>query len=737
MGNGLAPREGAVERRSVGGRISARTCDTRCARTRRATQSRPATGVRADGDHDGGGLVAAAGLRLRALRPLDATRIRRLMLTRHLGATVAISQVQDTPTVPGVRETSPPSAYADDLEWERSAIIVGDSAASAGRLPSSHAGAGAEERRHARWLRHQRELARAGALRRWRAEWLDLHLPGWQRPLDRRWRAQAVGVASYRVEHGRLPSMNATDGDVRRLGNWLHAQRRLRRAGELESLRGMWLDLNLPGWDDPTSEAWYSNAKACALRATAEGRLPSGTTDTADEQRLAGWLRSQRSAARNDRLAPERLDWLDEAIPGWDQPAVFAWLVTARELVAFRTTELRLPRARATGDPAERRLGGWLARQRSQHAAGRLPELRAGWLNEHLSCWQERVSDQWSSHLDATIAFAAAGGRLPARSATADAEERALATWLGNQRATGHSGRLSAERRRQLDAVLPGWASVRSARWSTAAEALARFHATHGRLPGLAEVGSDACRLAAWLGRQRTAASAGALPADRERWLRLHVPGWRTPHLSSWLMTAERVAQFRGEQGHLPTRRNSAPPLERELGVWLNNQRTAARSARLAPERARWLDEQLTGWDDPRFAAWTVRAFVVVEYRGATGCLPHGRANDELARRLGSWLETQRSVRRAGGLDARRLDWLDRHLPGWLSAETVGERMSERTARTSADGPRSLGRRDIASPEATLDEWLGRLALRGRERLHDDQLRWLDANLPGWDQRSA
>lgn len=664
------------------------------------------------------------------------------MLTRDSGAPGTVSPSRDLPTAPDMRvtpstATTAPTPYADDLDWERTAQGVVELASRCGRLPSAGTDADDVERRHARWLRHQRELARTGTLRRWRAEWLDRHLPGWRRPSETRWRAHAVQVAIHRIEHGRMPTMNAADEDGRRLGNWLHTQRRRHRSGRLDPERGVWLDLNLPGWDDPAADAWYANAESCALHVTDSGRFPAGGADDAAERRLAIWLRGQRVIARRGRMADERGRWLDEAIPGWDRPHETDWLTVATSLVAFEASTGRMPATGADAAPAERRLATWLSRQRSRHAAGRLPERHVAWLDERLPSWRARATDQWSCRLEATIAFAVAIGRLPARSAEADGTERGLAIWLANQRAANRRGDLSADRVRQLGAALPGWASVRVTSWSANADALARFAGAHGRLPGLTEPDAEARRLAIWLGRQRTAANAGALAPERERALRLRVPGWRTHHLSAWLATAERVARFHGDQGRLPTRRSDAPPLETELAVWLNNQRSAAKAGRLAPERERWLDEQLPDWNDPRFSAWLVRARAIVDHRDTAGHLPNGGSSDRLARRLGTWLEAQRAAQRAGSLESRRAEWLDMHLAGWATAETVGRPAGTRTGADD-DGPPLRDRvRRIDDREATLDAWLTRIVARGRDRLHGEQLEWLDANIPGWDQRSA
>lgn len=564
-------------------------------------------------------------------------------------------------------------------------------------------------------------------------------MPTWRRPLDASWRARAVGVAGYRVEHGRLPATGSDDEAARRLGNWLHAQRRLHRAGRLAPARIAWLDLNLPDWDDPASEQWYDKAERVAHLTHDLGRLPTRGSGDDEERRLAIWLQVQRTTARQNRLPPARREWLDDALPGWDRPRESAWAGTAESVRAFRHETGRLPAARAAGDAAERRLGQWLAKQRTLREKGSLAVERAEWLDERLPGWSGDGAAVWSERLAAIVAFANEHGRLPARSATSERSETALAVWLANQRAADRHGRLSPERGLRLDLELPGWRSGRANGWRASAEAVVRFHDEHGRLPGTTDTDAESRRLGAWLARQRVAANEGRLSTERERRLRLHLPGWRSHHLNAWIATGERVARFQGEHGRLPTRRAAASPLERELGVWLNNQRTAARSAQLAHERRRWLDEQLPGWDDPRLATWIMRGSAVAQFRARVGRLPSPRASEPHARRLGAWLETQRAAHRAGTLDSRRVAWFETHLTGWRFEATTRFAAEETRLRrpVTAIEPHVAGSRRPAGSPAILDEWLARLATRGREQIGDHQLRWLDANLPGWDRRDA
>jgi len=623
------------------------------------------------------------------------------------------------------------------MSWSSTADALTAFLSRAHCLPSSSRCRPAEERRLARWIRHQRELARSGQLADDHAAWLDGHVPGWRHPLDASWRTHAVGVATYLVEHGRLPASTADDEHARRLGNWLQAQRRRFRAGLLERARAEWLDLNLPDWHDPTAERWYTAAERAVHLAHDLGRLPTRTSGDEEERRLAAWLQAQRTSARRGQMPRRRREWLDEALPDWERPREAAWFETAGTVARFRDRTGRLPAARTTADVDERRLAHWLAKQRVLRDGGDLAPERAAWLDERLPDWDDRGEAAWSERLTSTVDFTLHHGRLPARSATAALRERELAVWVSNQRTAERRGRLTPERRRRLDLELPGWHSGRASGWRATAEAVARFHGDHGRLPGTVEHDVEHRRLGAWLGRQRTAANEGRLSAERERWLRLHLPGWRTHHLSAWIATAERVARFNGEHRRMPTRSASATPLERELGVWLNNQRTAARAERLDHDRRRWLDEQLPGWDDPRLATWIARGIAVGQVRGRTGRLPSPRAADPHTRSLGGWLETQRAAHRSGGLDARRLAWLDTHLAGW-EFDVPAERAATRShLRRSVEAGDVAARRRARAQQGTLDEWIAGLTAVGRDGLNEDQLAWLDTNLPGWDARAT
>ncbi|MGX5697346.1 helicase associated domain-containing protein, partial [Agromyces soli] len=234
---------------------------------------------------------------------------------------------------------------------------------------------------------------------------------------------------------------------------------------------------------------------------------------------------------------------------------------------------------------------------------------------------------------------------------------------------SARAGGLADSRRRLLDAFVVGWADDER-EWRRAADRLARHVAEHGRFPSTADGAADARALARWVQRQRRLAELGELPPARERWLDRQSTGWRDRGLAGWQETMSRLERFRAEHGRLPARAGEASALERELGVWLANQRAALRGDRLAPERARLLDERLPEWRDARLAAWLRRAHEVAGFFDERGRLPSPRSTHDRSRELGGWLDTQRRAARRGTLESTRLAWLDARLPGWAGAST-------------------------------------------------------------------
>ncbi|MGX5697370.1 helicase associated domain-containing protein [Agromyces soli] len=328
--------------------------------------------------------------------------------------------------------TAPPTRD-EDAAWRARAESLGAFVETAGRLPTDASGAPASERALAQWLRRQRELARAGRLGEPRTRRLDALAVGWLDPRELEWRANAVAVGLHLAHTGGYPSAGADDLDERRLANWLRTQRRAERASRLAPGRLAWLDLNLPSWRRPSDETWSASAGLLEDFCADHRRLPVDTAPADDlERRLARWLRRQREAASEDRLDDDCRRRLDAIAPGWFDPVGARWTRMARATAAW--TGRRGAPSKHAADPAERRLGEWLAAQRRAAASGALRPERADWLDRSMPSWRRIPDGAWRSRLDELRRFVAGRGRLPQRSAAAGDVERRIAGWLADQR---------------------------------------------------------------------------------------------------------------------------------------------------------------------------------------------------------------------------------------------------------------------------------------------------------------
>lgn len=199
----------------------------------------------------------------------------------------------------------------------------------------------------------------------------DEHAPGW-RHASSDWMEKLQELVDFVAENDRMPH-TTDDGAVgRRLKSW-------RQTGNLSPERLKQLDVQVPGWRTARSISrspnmpWEQRARELQAFSVRESRLPRLKEGT-----LGTWLNNQR---RNAELLPERLQWLNENVPGWKGPGTRtkitpAWLERAHELLAFVEENERIP-----GHP-DGAIGNWRRAQMSS----KFPE-RKQWLDERLPGW--------------------------------------------------------------------------------------------------------------------------------------------------------------------------------------------------------------------------------------------------------------------------------------------------------------------------------------------------------------
>jgi hypothetical protein len=163
-------------------------------------------------------------------------------------------------------------------------------------------------------------------------------------------------------------------------------------------------------------------------------------------------------------------------------------------------------------------------------------------------------------------------------------------------------------------------------------------------------------RLADWVSEQRVTNNKGLL--DTERYRRLNELGFDwDPNSNHWEKCFRQLVEFKKEHGNTNVPQRSGK--YRELGTWVRNQRAAKRYKRpIMAERAKRLDEIGFVWLLVEPMAWEKMFAALVEYKKVHNhCNVPQKAGEY--KRLGKWVNTQRTQHYRGKLRADRKQLLD------------------------------------------------------------------------------
>jgi hypothetical protein len=235
-----------------------------------------------------------------------------------------------------------------------------------------------------------------------------------------------------------------------------------------------------------------------------------------------------------------------------------------------------------------------------------------------------------------------------------DSRPDSLGTWVEQQRARAHVGRLNPIQRRRLKklGLVLEPAQLRSSDdfWTDMYQALVEFHRQHGhtRVPRDYE---PEPRLRGWLNRQLCRGGQGRLtPLRREMLSLLGIQFPNRPRLekeTSWELRFKELALFKDQHGHLTVPRPPRgvnDPLRR-LSVWLANQRQSHVAGRLRPDRARRLRNlgvDLRDYEVRLADRWDTYFSTLASFKRRFGHLSVPRDWPENLR-LGDWLNQQKT----------------------------------------------------------------------------------------------
>jgi len=217
--------------------------------------------------------------------------------------------------------------------------------------------------------------------------------------------------------------------------------------------------------------------------------------------------------------------------------------------------------------------------------------------------------------------------------------------------------------------------NVYSVAWQRNAVLVQDFVSEFGRLPSRSKAslyhGVD---LGCWIRIQQMVKNGKRLgrklTPDQVHKLEI-IPGWfwELDLDAAWQQNADLLRKYVAEFGRLPTY-NSGIYHDINLGEWICHQRQGRKGHRnINPDQKQEL-EAIPGWywELDLDTAWQPNADLLREYVAEFGCLPSKRSGSYRGVNLGSWIRTQRKVKRGickGKLTPERERELE-SIPGWV-----------------------------------------------------------------------
>ena len=392
--------------------------------------------------------------------------------------------------------------------------------------------------------------------------------------------------------------------------------------------------------------------------------------ETVPSGELRRWMLTQRQLKKRGDLEPEREKRLNSIGFEWE-PHSAQWKKMYAELKQFHAEHghCRVP-AGWVRNPV---LAKWVGVQRARKIDGKLSAERQTALDTLDFTWRRvefsgtrSPQEAWSKMLERLIAFHAEHGH--ALVPQVYPQDQKLGWWVTTQRRNGRKGRLTPAQIGALDRLGFNWSPNVEDHWEEMFQALLLYKQAHGDcLVPLKCKGNR--RLGAWVASQRKAYNSEQLALVQIR--RLAEIGFEwNPIATRWEEMLQKLVEFKEEHGHTKVPQRS--PKYTELAAWVGNQRAAKEHNRpIMVEREKRLDEIGFVWRIVERNAWDCMLDRLLEFKKNHGhCNVPQKGGEN--KRLGKWVNTQRTHFKRGNLIPERIRQLDEAGFIWNTKENRG-----------------------------------------------------------------
>jgi hypothetical protein len=301
------------------------------------------------------------------------------------------------------------------------------------------------------WVSKRRLEHKAGKLSLERTAALAAQLNWSWDPSSDGYRASVTLLDCYVVREGTalVPGRHIEAGFG--LGSWVVKRRQDYRKGRVTAAEATELE-QLPGWSwDPSADEFNLALAMLDQFIKREGHARVTRVHIEDGFPLGKWVANRRNARTHKNASPEQTTAI-ESRPHWTwDPLTLDFDNGLAALDAYITEygEARVPQRYISGGLA---LGKWVTARRTDYKQGRLTadrteqlEMREGWT------WAP-VTDDFDNGLAIIDGLIKESGHpVFPRTVTVDGRVVAIGKWVDNRRSEYRSGRMSADRVRELE----------------------------------------------------------------------------------------------------------------------------------------------------------------------------------------------------------------------------------------------------------------------------------------------
>jgi superfamily II DNA or RNA helicase len=378
------------------------------------------------------------------------------------------------------------------------------------------------------------------------------------------------------------------------LGVWCAIQRTQRNADRLSEDRIARLDELGFIWDQLLDDFDAALAELAAYAEThGDAKVPQDY-ETADGFKLGDWCVERRKRRRLGKLQQDRTDALDALGFVWE-PLKDIYDRGLAELRAYvdKHGDARVPDGYRTESGYD--LAKWCAARRRERKVGKLDPQQVAVLEELGFSWNP-LQEDYQRGLTELAAYAAQHGTAQVPAGHQTASGFTLGTWCAARRGDWKAGRLSAERKAQLDALGFAWDPFRQAFGLGLAE-LSDYILAHGdaNVPRSYVTGTG-FDLGKWCSRRRDERKRGKLNPERVTALESLGFKWDSGEDPFERGLAELIA-YRDRHGHARVPAGHRTPSGFGLGGWCGSRRQDRRAGRLPDDRAAQLDAIGFAWN--------------------------------------------------------------------------------------------------------------------------------------------